>query len=222
LIDRLQIQAQRALAHALWKKPEEAIEDASAILTALQADTTQLSRYDIDWAYERSQDVGHLRFLAEIYQLRGLMFLLRRSPKRAVEDLSLSLFMTPDETDTQANPDLALQEPPHQISRQEVGLNYLQRAIALIELQDCQERALLDLQWLQQHAPQLLTDWFHLPAEGHFTFNAEKNLLSFVHAEGQIKLTAEKARPKINRMNPAWVRISARFGLQRHVEQNPA
>lgn len=190
LVDRLQIQAQRALAQALWKKPEAAIEDASAILLAVQADTPHLSALEIDWDYERSQDIGHLGFLAEIYQLRGLMFLLRQAPKRAVEDLSLSLFMTAAEKDK--------------------NLNYLQRAIALIEMNDCLERALEDLKLVWQSNPALLQEWFHLPEQGSFELQEQ---LFFVHAEGRIKLSLEKVRPKINRLHSGWLRLSQRFGL---------
>jgi len=191
LLERLQILAHRALAHALWKKPELAIDDATRILSSVQADIETLGSYEIDWEYERGEDVGHLAFLADIYQLRGALWLLRQNPRRGVEDLSLSIYMTVDEA---AN-----------------ALNYLQRAIGLIELQDCLERALEDLRLLVGLSPELARESFHLPADGEFALGPKG--ISFRHSGGEIVLTPEKVRPRINRVGPSWFRLAMRFGL---------
>lgn len=191
LMERLQILAHRALAHALWKKTEHAIDDATRILTSVQADIETLGSYEIDWEYERAEDVGHLAFLAEVYQLRGALWLLRQNPRRGVEDLSLSLFMTVDEAAKASN--------------------YLQRAIALIELQDCLERALEDLRLVAGIQPNLTQESFHLPQEGEFALGPKG--ISFRHPDGEIFLTPEKVRPRINRLSPSWFRLALRFGL---------
>ncbi|HEY9842854.1 MAG TPA: hypothetical protein V6D23_20475 [Candidatus Obscuribacterales bacterium] len=191
LVDRLQFLARRALAYALWKKPEEAIDEASGILAQVRADTEDLINLEIDWEYEKSQDVGHLAFLADVYQLRGVLWLLRHNPRRAVEDLSLSAFMTADESQN--------------------ALNYLQRAIALIELQDCFERALEDLRLAWGLDASLVQGWLHLPVAGQFAH--EPKGLCFRHETGEIFLTPEKTRPRMNRLGPAWFRLSHRFGV---------
>lgn len=190
LIDRLHIQAERAYAHALWKKPEDAIEDASAVLWAVQADTSNLSLTEIDWEHERAQDIGHLAFLADVYQLRGVMFLLRQAPRRTVEDMSLSAFMTRDDADN--------------------TLNYLFRAMALIELDDCLERALQDLQIASERLPNLAKEWFHLPAGGQFIL---EHKIVFQTPEKSITLTPEKVRLKINRLQADWFRFGKRVDL---------
>lgn len=191
LMERLQILAHRALAHALWKKPEHAIDDATRILSSVQADIETLGSYEIDWEYERAEDVGHLAFLAEVYQLRGALWLLRQNPRRGVEDLSLSLFMTVDEAAKASN--------------------YLQRAIALIELQDCLERALEDLRLVAGIQPNLTQESFHLPHEGEFVLGPKG--ISFRHSDGEIFLTPEKVRPRINRLSSSWFRLALRLGL---------
>lgn len=191
LVDRLHILAHRALAHALWKKPELAIDDATRILTTVQADIEVLISYEIDWEYEKAQDIGHLAFLADIYQLRGVLWLLRQNPRRGVEDLSLSILMTGIESHN--------------------ALNYLQRAVALIELQDCLDRALADLRLVWELLPGLVQENFHLPAEGHFEL--EPKGVCFRHEGGEIFLTPEKVRPRMNRVGPHWFRLSGRLGL---------
>ena len=190
LIDRLHIQAERAYAHALWKKPEDAIEDASAVLWAVQADTPNLSLTEIDWEHERAEDIGHLAFLADVYQLRGVMFLVRQAPRRAVEDFSVSILMSRDDSDN--------------------TLNYLFRAIALIELDDCLERALHDLQIATARLPNLSKEWFHLPAGGQFLL--EQKVL-FQTPDKSITLTPEKVRLKINRLQADWFRFAKRVNL---------
>lgn len=191
VVERLQVQAELALAQALWKKPEAAIEQTSSILAAVRADTDDLGGRDIDWTYELSQDIGYLAFLAEVYQLRGMMHLLRQSPRRAVEDFSLSLFMTAKEADGR--------------------LNYLQRALALIELSDCFERALADLRRVWELDAGLVRAWFHLPAEGEFALHAKG--IVFRAPDRELILTADKARPRLNKVDPAWFRLSQRVGL---------
>ncbi|PKL74427.1 MAG: hypothetical protein CVV27_20545 [Candidatus Melainabacteria bacterium HGW-Melainabacteria-1] len=191
LLDRLQIQAERALAHALWKKPETAIDEASAILAAVRADIPDLMQAEIDWEHEKAQDVGHLTFLADIYQLRGCLVLLRHDPRRAVEDLSLSIYMTSEE---------ALN-----------ALNYLQRACALIELQDCLDRALADLELAWALNPELVRNWLNLPEAGQFGLGAKG--LVFRQDQTEINLSPDKARLRMNRLGSHWFRLSARIGL---------
>ncbi len=191
LVDRLQILAHRALAQALWKKPEPAIEDATQILVSVRADTDDLSQVEIDWDYEKSQDVGHLGFLADIYQLRGVLYLLRHHPRRAAEDQSLSIFMTADE---------ALN-----------ALNYLQRAAALIELNECLDRACQDLELAWQLDAKLVSEWLHLPAAGSWELTPKG--VRFIHEAGEIQITADKARPRMNRMGSHWFRLAARYDV---------
>lgn len=191
LVQRLQILAYRALTHALWKKPELAIDDATHILTTVQADTDMLFGHEIDWEHEKAQDTGYLAFLADVYQLRGSLWLLRQNPRRSVEDLSLSIFMTAGEADN--------------------ALNYLQRATALIELQDCFERALEDLRLSQQLAPQLVQESFHLPKSGEF-FLAAKGI-GFRQGDREIWLTPDKVRPKLNKVGADWFRIAQGLDL---------
>lgn len=185
LVDRLQILARRALAHALWKKPELAIDDATAILNGVQADIEVLIDSEIDWEYEKAQDIGHLAFLADVYQLRGVLWLLRHNPQRAVEDLTLSIYMTSREQDNL--------------------LNYLQRALALIELQDCLGRAIEDL-GLAWHLQQtLVQEWLHLPESGEFVMGSKG--VAFRHEGGEIQINPDKARLRINRIGPHWFRL---------------
>lgn len=191
LVDRLQIQAHRALGYALWKKPEQAIEDASQILVSVRADIDDLSNATIDWDYEKSQDVGHLGFLADVYQLRGVLFQLRHHARRAVEDLSLSMFMTADE---------ALN-----------ALNYLQRAAALIELEECLDRACADLELAWKLNPTLVSDWLNLPAEGNWELGPKG--VRFRHEGGDIQITPDKARARMNRIGSHWFRLAVRFGI---------
>lgn len=144
LFEQLQALGCRGYAYALWHKPLEAGDDLTRLLKLVQADVQDLATAEIDWEKERAQDTGYLAFLAGIYHLRGI---LRRAQQRlpeAIEDLTLSIYMSSD-------PEL-------------LGISYFHRGCSLIQLGECPERALLDLQtaW-QSHAP-LLQNLLGLPA----------------------------------------------------------
>ena len=192
IVDQLHVLAQRALAQALWKKPEAAIEDASRILATVRADVEDLIHPEIDWDYEKAQDIGHLRFLGAVFQLRGMLYRLRQSPRRAVEDLTLSIYMTQPDSDNQRS--------------------YLERAGALIELNECLERALLDLELAHGINPNQVQSQWQLPSPtGHFQL--DKGKISFVWDEGQIQLTADKVRLRLNKVSADWFLLSELLGL---------
>jgi tetratricopeptide (TPR) repeat protein len=156
LVEQIQFLGCRAYAHSLWRKPEEAIEDASRLLSLIQAEVIDLCFAEIDWEYERTQDTGYLAFLAAIYNLRGT---LRRSLKllpEAVEDLTLALLMSKDP--------------------QTQGVSLLQRAFCLLQLGECQERALVDLSEAWQSYPEPMAAIFKLSVEDaqelQFSLNA--------------------------------------------------
>lgn len=192
LLDRLQVLAQRTLAQALWKKAEAAIENASVILASVQADVEDLAWHEIDWEHEKSEDIGYLSFLAGIFQLRGLLFRLRKDSRRAVEDLTLSLYMGSD-------PELQ-------------ALNHLHRAAALIELEDCLEQALHDLQQVQLQRPELLKEWLHLPEEGKLAL--EKNRICYTAAQRDLMLTPDKVRFKAHQLAPECFYLTRVLQLQ--------
>jgi len=185
LMDRLQCLAQRTLAQALWKKTDAAIENASTLLNTVRADTDDLQLAEIDWDLEKSQDLGHLTFLAAVFQLRGLLFRIRQEPRRAVEDFTLAIYMG-------SEPESLL-------------LNHLHRAAALIELGDCLERALADLEWIQGQRSELLTTWLHLPAEGRFSLRDGK--LQYQALQREVTLSADKLRLKIKQLSPTWLHL---------------
>ena len=191
LVDRLHVLAQRALAYALWKKWEAAIEDASVILASVSADTEHLSDIEIDWEYEKTQDVGHLSFLAEVYQLRGLLQRMCKDPRRAVEDFSLSLYMSLD-------PD---------------PIVHMHRACALIELNDCLERARDDLNLSFQTEEQAVREYFHLPREGSGDFELDQGRVCFQMEPRKIILHADKIALKKNQLQLDLFALSRRFGL---------
>ncbi len=193
LVDQLYVLAQRALAHALWKKPEEAIEDASQILAVVKADVNDLP-YDMDWEYEKAQDIGHLRFLADVLQLRGTLFRVMKAPRRAVEDLTLSAYMTHLEDDNL--------------------LNYILRAGSLIELGDCLEKAQSDLNTVLEHNPTLFYQWFDLPeVEGAQVEKQEKRLY-FVSADHRIALKSDKVKIKKSKIKAHWFRLAKQWNLE--------
>ncbi|MBF2055569.1 MAG: hypothetical protein IGS03_19125 [Candidatus Sericytochromatia bacterium] len=191
LRDRLQLMAQRALAQALWKKAEAAIENASVILATVQADIDDLAWQEIDWEHEKREDIGHLSFLAGVFQLRGLLHRLRKDARRAVEDLSLSLFMGSD-------PEL-------------LALNQLHRAAALIELNDCLEQALSDLQQVQQSQPELLKTWLNLPEEG--LLQLRKNQICCTAQQRELHLSADKVRLKPKQLVPECFYLARQLQL---------
>lgn len=191
LIDRLHVLAQRALAYALWKKWEAAVDDASMILSSVSADTEHLSQIEIDWEYEKNQDIGHLSFLAEVYQLRGVVHRLCKEPRRAVEDFSLSLYMNSEQ-----NP-----------------LIYLHRASALIELNECLERAFEDLEFAFQSEEERVREYFHFPRESSGHFQLEHGEISFQAGKRKIALTPDKVTLKKNQVQADLFELSRRFGL---------
>lgn len=190
LVDQLYVLAQRAMAHALWKKPEEAIDDAAQILAAVKADVNDLP-YDMDWEYEKAQDVGHLRFLADVLQLRGTLYRVCKSPRKAVEDLTLSAYMTHDESDNR--------------------LNYLLRAGALIELGECLEKAQDDLSQVLTQDPELFFTWFDFPQGPHPRIEKEDKRLFYKTDDHRIALKADKVKLKKNRIAAQWFRLSAQM-----------
>lgn len=190
LIDRLHVLAQRALAQALWKKLEAAIADASEILAAVAADTHHLCEVEIDWEYEQSQDVGHLAFLGEVYQLRGLLYRLLGDPRRAVEDLSLALYMNP-----QIGPQL-----------------YLHRGCALIEVNDCLERACADLNLALEAEPEVVQAYFRLPHESG-RFELHEGQVRFQGQSRDVVLNADKVKWKKSQLGLERFALSRRFGL---------
>jgi len=192
LVDHLHTLAQRALANALWKKTDRAINDASQILNAVRADIDDLIHSEIDWDYEKSEDIGHLRFLADVFQMRGILHRLQKDQRRAVEDLTISIYMTRQGQDNQ--------------------LSHLLRAAALIELEDCLEQALADLQhvWLENQT--LVREWFDLPEHGEFSL-LERGVC--YHSDTiQIYFKPEKVRLRLNRVTPQWFRIYGFLGLE--------
>lgn len=144
LAEQIQFLGYRAYAHTLWRKPEAAIEDATRLLKLIQAEVADLCFEDIDWEYERQQDTGYLSFLAAIYNLRGTLRRVQHDLPAAVEDLTLSLMMSAD---------------PHT-----QGLSLFQRAFCLLQLGECQERALADLQEAWQAYPKALATFLGLPS----------------------------------------------------------
>lgn len=192
LIDQLYVLAQRALAHALWKKPEEAIDDASQILAVVKADVNDLP-YDMDWEYEKAQDIGHLSFLADVLQLRGTLFRVMKAPRRAVEDLTLSAYMTHHAPD---NP-----------------LNILLRAGGLIELGECLEKAQADLNEILLASPALFYQWFDLPEAAEAHIEKEGKRLYFCSRDHRIALKPDKVKVKKNKIQSDWFRLSRRLGL---------
>lgn len=193
MVDQLYVLAQRALAHALWKKPEEAIDDASQILAVVKADVNDLP-YDMDWEYEKAQDIGHLRFLADVLQLRGTLFRIMKSPRRAVEDLSLSAYMTHH-------------TPANQI-------NLLLRAGALIELGECLGKAQADLNTVLEANASLFYQWIDLPESPEAHIEKEDKRLYFCSKDHRIALKPDKVKVKKNKIQSDWFRLAERLGLQ--------
>lgn len=187
LVDQLYVLAQRAMAHALWKKPEEAIEDASQILSAVKADVNDLP-YDMNWEYEKAQDIGHLRFLADVLQLRGTLYRICKEPRKAVEDLTLSAYMT--------------HKTPDNL------LNYVLRAGALIELGECLEKAQEDLSQVITLNPDLFFAWFDLPQGANIQIEKEDKRLFFKTDDHRIALKPDKVKLKKNRIAAQWFRLS--------------
>ncbi len=144
LAEQIQFLGYRAYAHTLWRKPEAAIEDATRLLTLIQAEVSDLCFEDIDWAYEREQDTGYLSFLAAIYNLRGTLRRVQKDLPAAIEDLTLALFMSED--------------PYLQ------GLSLFQRGFCLLQLGECQERALSDLSEAWQFCPAPLAELLGVPS----------------------------------------------------------
>ncbi len=191
LVDHLHTLAQRALANALWKKTDEAIEDASHILSSVRADIDDLLQGEIDWDYEKSEDIGHLRFLADVFQMRGILHRLKKDQRRAVEDLTMSIYMTHIAADNQ--------------------LNHLLRAAALIEMEDCLEQALADIQQVWSENQPLVLEWFDLPEHGEFAL-LERGVC--YHSDTlQIYFKPEKVRLRLNRVSPKWFRLHSFIGL---------
>ncbi len=186
MIDQLYVLAQRAVANALWKKPEAAIEDASQLLAAVKADVNDLP-HDMDWKKEHKEDVGHLRFLADVLQLRGVLYRLIKSPRAAVEDLSLSAYMTREETDN--------------------TLNYVLRAGALIELGDCLEQAQRDLDAVWTQNKPLFYEWLDLPEVEQAHFELDKKRVYFVSEDHRIALKPDKVKLKKSKLTARWFRL---------------
>lgn len=186
LIQQLQLRAQRALAYALWRKAEPAIEEASAILSSLRVDTHELPLEDIDWEYEKAEDVGHLSFLADIFQLRGTLYRVRRNARRAVEDLTLSIYMTREQARN--------------------SVNYLHRAAALIEMGECLERALADLEKVRETQPDLICAYFEWEdCNGRFILH--ENQIVFAAEDTEHKLSPDRVKLRARRIDPAWFRL---------------
>ena len=193
MVDQLYVLAQRAMAHALWKKVEEAIDDASQILATVKADVNDLP-YDMDWEYEKAQDIGHLRFLADVLQLRGTLYRLCKSPRKAVEDLTLSAYMTHLEDDNL--------------------LNYILRAGALIELGDCLEKAQADLNTVLEQNPTLFYQWFDLPEVEGAQIEKQYKRLYLVSADHRIALKPDKVKLKKSKLKAHWFRLAKQLNLE--------
>lgn len=90
--------------------------------------------------------------------------------------------------------------------------SYLERAGALIELNECLERALLDLELAHGINPNQVQSQWQLPSPtGHFQL--DKGKISFVWDEGQIQLTADKVRLRLNKVSADWFLLSELLGL---------
>lgn len=144
LFEQLQVLGTRGYAYALWRKPLEAGDDLTRLLKLVQAEVQDLASADIDWEKERAQDTGYLAFLAAIYHLRGILRRAQQHLPEAIEDLTLSIYMSSD-------PDL-------------LGISYFHRGCSLIQLGECPERALLDLQTAWESHASLLRHWLNIPA----------------------------------------------------------
>ena len=195
LIETLRVRAELAFAYALWRKAENAIDEASQILAAVRADTSDLPFSEIDWEYEKSEDIGHLAFLADVFQLRGTLFRVRRNARRAVEDLTLSIYMTREDARNM--------------------LNYLHRAAALIELGDCLERALADLEHVRKTSPDVLCAYFSWDeCQGHFELE-EQHIVFVQDDERRQKIAPSDVKLKARRVQPEWFRLREFLQLDR-------
>lgn len=191
LVERLYILAQRALALALWRQYEAAIDEASQILALVRAEVDDLVAGTIDWEYERAQDVGHLRFLSDVFQFRGLLYQWLNNLPRAVEDLTLSIYM-------------------HQN-----GVNHLMRAWALLEDQECLGQAQQDLQQALQLEPALLASCLGLAgapvSEG--VFELQEQGVVFVTPEQRVAVDPQHLRRQFTEMGPQWLRLAIFFEI---------
>lgn len=143
LMEQLRCLSFRGYAYSLWKKPSDAIDDISRLLKLVKAEVNDLTAHEIDWDLEIAEDTGYLTFLSALYHLRGTLRRVQERFPEAVEDLTLSLYMTRD--------------PEFQ------AMAFLQRGCALIQLKECTDRALLDLNQAYQLSPQSVRDFLHIP-----------------------------------------------------------
>jgi hypothetical protein len=168
LREQLNVLGCKGYVHALWRKPVEAIDDFSRLLRLVQAEIKDLRLDQIDWAHERAEDTGYLHFLAVVYYLRGTVRRAQQHFREAVEDLSLSLYM-------HAQPELQ-------------GLTHLHRAACLIQLEECPEQALRDLQAGCALTPVKARALLGLPeacTDPSFQIEGSRLLLRFPEGESQ-------------------------------------
>lgn len=165
LIETLLLLAQRALVYHYWKKYPEALQDATQLLALINADTRRLQKLDVDWEKERQEDQGYLSFLSQVYLLRGLSHRACEYHTRAVEDLSVALWADPT-FEAEAR---------------------LQRACALIELGECLDKAVEDLNCALQLNQEWVIQHFKLGTYNQGAFMRDDNTVRFETHKGQLK-----------------------------------
>jgi hypothetical protein len=92
-----------------------------------------------------------------------------------------------------------------------LNFNQLHRAAALIELNDCLEQALNDLQQVQQSQPELLKQWLHLPEEGQLQL--QKGQICCRAAQREVYLSPDKVRLKAKQLSPECFYLARQLQL---------